>query len=92
MARGGVPLAAYESIARTPHLDPDQKRHLRYEALRGWEIVDATARLCVMNLLLHGIGAEDAENPIEVDDALKTDPGKRFDLVLTNPPFESGLR
>jgi len=25
-------------------LDPDQKRFLRDEALRGWEIVDATAR------------------------------------------------
>src|SRR5207244_6267651 len=44
-------------------------------------------RLCVMNLLLHGIGAEDAPSPIAVDDALKADPGDRFDIVLTNPPF-----
>ena len=28
-----------------------------HEALHGWEIVDNTARLCVMNLYLHGIGA-----------------------------------
>ena len=34
-----------------------------YDALKGWEIVDNTARLCVMNLLLHGIGAEDAREP-----------------------------
>jgi type I restriction enzyme M protein len=68
-------------------LDPDQKKHLRFDALRGWEIVDNTARLCVMNLLLHGIGAEDADSPIAVDDALKADPGVRFDMVLTNPPF-----
>ncbi len=40
-----------------------------------------------MNLLLHGIGAEDADSPITVDDALKADPGERFDMVLTNPPF-----
>ncbi len=40
-----------------------------------------------MNLLLHGIGAEDAPSPIVVDDALKADPGERFDMVLTNPPF-----
>ena len=40
-----------------------------------------------MNLLLHGIGAEDAPSPIAVDDALKADPGERFDMVLTNPPF-----
>ncbi len=44
-------------------LDPDQKRQLRYEALHGWEIVDNTARLCAMNLLLHGITAADAESP-----------------------------
>ncbi len=61
---GGFLLAAHEWIARNyPNLDPDQKRHLRFEALRGWEIVDNTARLCVMNLLLHGIGAEDARQP-----------------------------
>jgi len=84
---GGFLLAAYEWISRTHLLDPDQKRHLRFDALRGWEIVDNTARLCVMNLLLHGIGSEEAESPITVDDALKADPGDRFDLVLTNPPF-----
>ena len=40
-----------------------------------------------MNLLLHGIGDEDADSPIDVDDALKADPGDRFEMVLTNPPF-----
>ncbi len=84
---GGFLLAAYEAIARSGLLDPEQKRFLRYDALRGWEIVDSTARLCVMNLLLHGIGSEEAESPIVVDDALKTDPGERFEMVLTNPPF-----
>ena len=61
---GGFLLAAYECIARNHLLDPDEKRHLRYEALQGWEIVDNTARLCVMNLLLHGIGDEEHESPI----------------------------
>ncbi len=85
---GGFLLAAYEWISRsTKFLDPEQREHLRFHALKGWEIVDNTARLCVMNLLLHGIGAEDAPSPIEVDDALKADPGERFDMVLTNPPF-----
>jgi type I restriction enzyme M protein len=40
-----------------------------------------------MNLLLHGIGAEDTDTPIRVDDSLKGDPGERFEMVLTNPPF-----
>jgi len=84
---GGFLLAAHEWIARNHQLDPDQKKHLRFDALRGWEIVDATARLCVMNLLLHGIGSEEAESPVIVDDALKADPGERFEMVLTNPPF-----
>ena len=85
---GGFLLAAHEWIVGNAGLlDPDQRRQLRFDALRGWEIVDNTARLCVMNLLLHGIGAEDAPSPIAVDDALKADPGDRFDMVLTNPPF-----
>ena len=84
---GGFLLAAYESIASSGLLDPDQKRFLRYDALRGWEIVDNTARLCVMNLLLHGIGDEQHSSPIAVDDALKADPRERFEMVLTNPPF-----
>jgi len=49
--------------------------------------VDNVARLCMMNLYLHGIGGETAEPPIVVGDALISDPGDRYDLVLTNPPF-----
>ena len=37
--------------------------------------------------LLHGIGSEEADSPIHVDGALKADPGARFEMVLTNPPF-----
>ncbi len=85
---GGFLLAAHEHIVHNnANLDRDQKRRLRFEALRGSEIVDNTARLCVMNLLLHGIGAEDADSPIVVEDSLKGDPGERFEMVLTNPPF-----
>jgi type I restriction enzyme M protein len=84
---GGFLLAVHDYIGSHFLLDPDQKRHLRYNALRGTDIVDAVARLCVMNLLLHGIGAEDANSPIQVDDSLKADPGERYEMVLTNPPF-----
>ena len=85
---GGFFLAAYDYIVRRhPHLDPDQKQHLRSGAFTGWEIVDNTARLCAMNMLLHGIEAPDSDSPVHVDDALRADPGTRFDMVLTNPPF-----
>ena len=54
--------------------------------MRGWEIVPATARLCIMNLYLHGIGPD--ESPIRSGvDSLANDPGERFSMVLTNPPF-----
>lgn len=86
---GGFLLEAHRHVSEEyGHLmDRDQKRALRFEDLRGWEIVDNTARLCVMNMLLHGIGDEDADSPIAVEDALRADPGQRFGMVLTNPPF-----
>ncbi len=83
---GGFLLSAYEHM-KTAFLDPDEKRFLRDEALRGWEIVDATARLCAMNLLLHGIGTPQGNSLVTVDDALRTAPSDHFDMVLTNPPF-----
>ena len=82
---GGFFLAAHDYIATRYKLDKAQKRHLRFDTFKGWEIVDDTARLCVMNLYLHGIGGE--ESPITVADSLISDPGARFDMVLTNPPF-----
>jgi type I restriction enzyme M protein len=83
---GGFLLAAYEQM-KSADLDPDQKKFLRDEALRGWEIVDATARLCAMNLLLHGIIAPESNSPITVDDSLRSAPLTHCDMVLTNPPF-----
>lgn len=83
---GGFLLAAYDYMKRR-ELDPDQKKFLRDDALRGWEIVDATARLCAMNLLLHGIGQPEGDSLITVDDALRTAPSSHFKVVLTNPPF-----
>ena len=117
---GGFLLAAHDYIIKHHGpLDKDQFEHLNHHALHGWEIVDNTARLCVMNLYLHGIGAARADgarpddgagarlddrdgarphdgdgarrapqqSPIHVDDSLAADPGQRFDMILTNPPF-----
>src|SRR5207245_1506120 len=74
---GGFLLAAYDYMKRV-ELDPDQKRFLRDDAVRGWEIVDATARICAMNLLLHGIGHPEGDSLITVDDALRTAPSAHF--------------
>ena len=84
---GGFLLAAHDYIAKNNPLDRDQWVHLNHSALHGWEIVDNTARLCVMNLYLHGIGANGGGSPIHVADSLAAHPGQYFDMVLTNPPF-----
>ena len=84
---GGFLFLAHNSIvARHPNLIKDEKRRLKEGTFRGWELVQSTARLCAMNLMLHGIGSE-KNVPIAVADALAADPGERFDVVLTNPPF-----
>jgi len=84
---GGFLLAAHEYISDPNHyqLDKEQKKFLKFETFTGKDIVDNVVRLCVMNLFLHGIGGE--ESPIEVGDSLISDPGDRFNIVLTNPPF-----
>jgi type I restriction enzyme M protein len=84
---GGFLLAAHDFIANHNPLDKEQWEHLNHQALHGWEIVDNTARLCVMNLYLHGIGANGGNSPIHVSDSLASHPGEYFDMVLTNPPF-----
>ncbi|MBM3860427.1 MAG: SAM-dependent DNA methyltransferase, partial [Verrucomicrobia bacterium] len=55
---GGFLLAAHDYIAKTPGLDKEQKKRLRSGTLHGVELVDSVARLCAMNLLLHGIGGD----------------------------------
>lgn len=40
-----------------------------------------------MNLFLHNIGDMNSEPPVVRNDSLIADSGKRFDYVLTNPPF-----
>jgi type I restriction enzyme M protein len=84
---GGFLLASHDFIRHHNQLNKAQLRHLNIEALRGVELVDGVARLCAMNLLLHGIGGDsDAPVPILVKDALANKHGE-YEIVLTNPPF-----
>ncbi len=86
---GGFLLAFYEWVGNAHDLDREEKLHLRDVAIRGNELVDNTARLCAMNLVLHGIGqVNSTEDPvIEVSDALVAEPSRKVDIVLANPPF-----
>ncbi len=65
----------------------EDEAKLRNSTFYGWEIVDNTARLCVMNLFLHGIIPDDGSCPIIVKDSLLALPDKQFNMVLSNPPF-----
>ena len=54
------------------------------QAFRGLELVPDTHRLCLMNLMLHGI-----ESPVDCGDSLSPDGETlgKADVILTNPPF-----
>jgi type I restriction enzyme M protein len=85
---GGFIIAAHDHISGNYQLDVEQKRFLRFKTFTGKDIVDNVVRLCVMNLFLHGIDGEpDEDCPIETGDSLISDPGTRYDMVMTNPPF-----
>ena len=81
---GGFLLAAYEHM-KDQSQDRQRLHDLRHTAFTGVDIVDEVVRLCAMNLYLHGIG--NGGSPVVQGDALAGDNGRRFNVVLTNPPF-----
>lgn len=85
---GGFLLAAHEYVSRgSESMTRAEKNHLQHDFVYGYELVDGTARLAAMNLILHGIGNPAGDSLIEVRDALIADPGQRWSVVLSNPPF-----
>jgi type I restriction enzyme M protein len=84
----GFLLAAHEYASRDAgSLTPIQRDHLQDKFAHGIELVDGTARLAAMNLILHGIGSPSGESLIEVKDALIAAPNQKWSVVLSNPPF-----
>ena len=84
---GGFLLAAYDHMRQQKGAsDRATDRRMRESGFTGFDIVPGVARLAAMNLYLHGLGAG-LDTPIHRADALAADPGKRWDIVLTNPPF-----
>lgn len=67
--------------------------HIKYMMFKGWEIEKSTARLCLMNLFLHGVGDLKETPDIEVTDSLKRGEDgevkdtEKVDIILANPPF-----
>ncbi|WP_130735960.1 class I SAM-dependent DNA methyltransferase [Flavobacterium sp. J27] len=88
---GGFFLGALNYIRENNKLTVDKENFLKFETFHGWEIEKATARLCLMNLYLHGIGDLKKTPDIQVSDSLNPRKvGKeipRVKIVLANPPF-----
>lgn len=85
---GGFFLGALNYLHKTnKNITPKEEKFLKYNTFHGWEIVPSTARLCLMNLFLHGIGDLQTTPEIEVVDSLKKSPINKVDIVLANPPF-----
>jgi type I restriction enzyme M protein len=87
---GGFLLAAHDYIERhhASDLTPEQRDGLAAGRISGVELVDGTARLAAMNMLLHGIGKPDGRSLIDVRDALARSPEPPYpSVVLANPPF-----
>ena len=82
---GGFFLKSHDYLDRTYNLDREQKKFLKDKTFKGWDIVAEVIRLCAMNMYLHGIGSE--ESQVINSDVLISDPGDRFDIIMTNPPF-----
>ncbi|KAB1231420.1 class I SAM-dependent DNA methyltransferase [Chryseobacterium viscerum] len=88
---GGFFLGALNHIHEHNELLENEENFLKFDTFHGWEIEKATARLCLMNLYLHGVGdlqktpdiqVSDSLNPIKVNKEVP-----KVKIVLANPPF-----
>lgn len=82
---GGFLIAAFEAL-KDKTANRKEAIHLETRALHGVDLVPNVARLCAMNLFLHGIGTDQKHPMISIADSLESK-AKLVDMVLTNPPF-----
>ena len=83
---GGFFLGALNYLNKN-ELSVSENKFLKFDTFHGWEIEKSTARLCLMNLFLHGVGDLIETPDIDVKDSLKESTEKKVDIVLANPPF-----
>lgn len=89
---GGFFLGALNYLKKDK-LSKSESDFLKFKTFHGWEIEKATARLCLMNLFLHGVGDLKDTPDIEVTDSLKrgkegtVKESEKVDIILANPPF-----
>ena len=82
---GGFLMCSYEWLMEETKgaLRREDAERVKNRTYYGTELVPRPRRLCLMNLYLHGLEAN-----IHLGDSIyEPDPGNRYDMVLTNPPF-----
>jgi type I restriction enzyme M protein len=82
---GGFLVAAYEWLIHESKgaIDRDAIKRIKNKTYYGQELVPRPARLAMMNLFLHGVTSE-----IKIADTIyEPFDGKKYDCILTNPPF-----
>jgi type I restriction enzyme M protein len=78
-----IAAAEWNLKRRERPLTREEQQRLKRGTISGGEIVLETRRLALMNLYLHGL-----EGDIRYGDSIaEGDPGKRYNVILTNPPF-----
>ncbi len=82
---GGFLMCSYEWLMKETGeaLKREDAKRIRNSTYYGTELVPRPRRLCLMNLYLHGLEA----NIYLGDSIYEPGSGKRYDVVLTNPPF-----
>jgi type I restriction enzyme M protein len=85
---GGFLFNAYNYVLEKyeKELNRDEKRALREELVEGMELSPKVARMCAMNLYLHGIGGDKVVVHSGYD-SLAAPWGKEYTMILANPPF-----
>ena len=83
---GGFLVASYEWLIEQTQggaMDRELAKRIKSSTYFGKDLVARPRRLALMNMFLHGL-----EPVIEMGDSIYEVPdGRRYDVVLTNPPF-----
>lgn len=68
-------------------LNDEKRKMLEHNALYGFDVDQGMIRFARMNLLLHGLEAENVKRKDAIAIEYGQEEDKQYDVVLTNPPF-----
>ncbi len=68
-------------------LNDEKRKRLEHSTLYGFDVDQGMIRFARMNLLLHGLEAENVKRRDAIAIEYGQEEDKQYDVVLTNPPF-----